>query len=152
MTIFAKTPVPSETEIQAMPTAKRVDRGIRLQRILQRAGAELDKLKVAFRSEASERRRLEPDAKGPVHFVGGIGTCKVTFKGDSLKVVEEKKFISLKDTLPPEVFYNLFDVETVATPCADFKKKLAKVAPEHFALIMTFFKEVPNAPAVEFSK
>ena len=154
MTIFAKTPVPSETEIQAMPTAKRVDRGIRLQRVMERAKNEFEKIKSSLRSEADERRKAEPELS-PVHFVGGIGTAKVTYKGDSLKTkkeVDEEKTLELKDKLPPEVFFRMFDVKTIACPVKDFKDRFNKLSTEQQAIVLQYFQWCPNAPAVEFSK
>lgn len=153
MPIFAKTPVPSETEIQSMPTPKRVDRGIRLQRVMERAKNEFEKIKASLRGEADVRRQAEPELS-PVHFVGGIGTAKVTYKGDSLKVKkeQEEKTLELKDKLPPEVFFRMFDVVTLACPVKDFKDRFNKLPKEQQAIVLQYFAWCPNSPAVEFSK
>lgn len=151
MTIFAKTSVPSESEIQDMAPHVRVNRGIRLQRIAKRANDELEKLKIVFRAAAEERRIEEPELS-PVQFLGTVGSAKVVFKGDSLKPIENKKAIGLKDVLPPELFHNLFNVETVALPVKDFKDKVENLPEEHKTSILKYFKEVPNTPSVEFSK
>lgn len=150
-TPFAKTAVPTESEILATPIPKRVDRGVRLQRIVKRASEELEKLKGIFRIEA-DSVRLSAPGLSPVTFIGGIGTTKITYKGDSLKVKKGAMPLTLKDSLPASVFYNLFDVETVASPCKDFKDKLARLPADQKALIMQHFEMVPNTPAVEFSK
>lgn len=156
MTIFAKTPVPSETEIQSMELNLRVNRGIRLQRIVQRADAELSVLKTSFRIAADESRALEKalykEPSSPVHFLGSIGTCKVTYKGDSCKAKDDMDATELKNKIPAMVYYNLFDEVTIAKPCKDFKKKLEKLSPETRAAVMEYFQNVPNSPAVEFSK
>ena len=152
MTTFVKSTCPSETEIALMPLNKMVDRGIRLQRICKRAAEELDKIKARFRSEATIIKTTTSPKVNPIPFTGNIGSCDVTFKGDSLKCRENAKPIELKDKMPAEVFHNLFDVETVAKPCKDFKKKFENLTPANKALIMEYFQHVPNAPAVEFSE
>ncbi len=151
MTIFVKTAVPSETEIRAMDTAKCVDRGIRLQRIITRANEELEKIKVVFRDDAAEMRKVL-HGQNPIHFIGRIGEVKVTFKGDSLKAVKDKDTTELKNKIPAAIYHNLFDEVTVAVPAKGFKEKLKKLSPETCAAVMEYFASVPNTPSVEFSK
>lgn len=151
MTVFVKTPVPTDEEVKSLPAGKRVDRGIRLQRIICRAAEELDKIKASLRSDAEERRKLEPWLS-PVIFVGAIGSAKVTFKADSLRQKKEGQPIGLKDVLPPETFYRLFDIETIAVPVKDFKKKFEALPEDQKKIILNHFQWCPNAPAVEFSK
>lgn len=139
------------TEPYEVRVRKLVNKGVRLCRMIAKIEPELDAIKTSLRGFAKDERE-KGDAKKPIVFIGTTGSATVTFKADSLKVNKEKKIEELKKALPANVFYNLFDEETVITPVSDFKKKLEKLSSEDKAKIIEYLNSVPNTPAVEFSK
>jgi hypothetical protein len=140
-----------EERVEALSIPKRVNRGVRLSRLIERATTELNVIKRMFR-ETAKTDLAAGLVTSPVSYIGTIGSVKITIKCDSITQKKGASPLSLKDSLPPETFYSLFTVETVATPAKDFKAKLERLPEAQRALVMQHFERVPNTSAVEFSK